>query len=115
MKNLTSSPSDVFPSHVSPMKGANLMLTLNRSNEQLSGHYIPLPASWPVPKFSYNQLVTWQTGKYVQGTIVGMEYQQDEWAYSIKVDPDCPYLSGLICDNPEMDFIYESDLILVNS
>lgn len=97
------------------------MLTLNRQIEQLGDHSIPLPSTWPKPKFFYNQLVTWNSGKYAQGTIVGMEYhdgcrvgESEGWAYSIVVDPNCPYLAGLIGVDPEIDFIYESDLISVN-
>lgn len=98
------------------------MLTLNRQTEQLGDHSIPLPGSWPEPKFSFNQLVGWDAGKPAQGIIIGLEYhdgcranQTEGWAYSIVVDPDCPYLAGLVCANPEMEFLYESDLILIEN
>lgn len=94
------------------------MLTLNRANranKQLENH-IELPAGLPKPKFSFDQIVTWDDPDAEWGQIIGFEYIGENlpvrqgWYYAVVIDLECPYMKRLVTNSFEVQYFSESEL-----
>jgi hypothetical protein len=65
-------------------------------NLQERQQFLPLPAGWSAPQFTFGQTVCWEVPLHslelaaAWGQIIGLSFWEDGWLYEVLPSPDCP-------------------------